>query len=72
MAAMKMTITREESEVLETLVRVARWHNDRMRDRTEEICKMLGPESCDFVEDVVRRGESLAWMLERLGVEVEG
>jgi hypothetical protein len=70
MAAMRMTITREETEHLEVLVRVARFHHERMRDRSKDICEMLGAESCDFIDDVVRRDQPLAWMLERLGIEV--
>lgn len=71
MAATRMMLAKVELDALETLVIAARWHNDRMRDRIEEICKIVGPNSCDFIDDVVKRGESLAWMLERLGIEVE-
>lgn len=73
MAATRTVITQSEAKRLENLVRSARAYRELMRACSEAIAEITGPQTGDFLPDVIQDdGCTLAWMLERLGVEVEG
>lgn len=70
MAATKTVITELQARRLEQLVRFAHNLHELERGLKGDVAEILGPDAAEFVGEVFRGEAPLAWMLERLGIEV--
>lgn len=68
----KVTITRAQLVELEGLAAVGKGHVAKADQCMVELTQIFGTDAMDFAGELIFKGQSVAWFMDRMGLEVEG